>query len=139
VTEADERLLASAGRAAEAAALAARNPVQLDPLQQMMGLPGPVWLNASGERLPDGVCVFISGTARCQHKATHWAWIGCTVGEHLDKSGLCERHARDVLGYPALHCQRCWNAMRIISDARFIRIEEMDDDDAEAADRRLVG
>jgi hypothetical protein len=129
VTEADERLLARSGRAAEAAELAIVERRQLDYLQEMMGLPGPQWKNAEDSRLPDGGCVFMSGSRRCERTATHWGWIGCSVGEHLDKSGLCGEHSQAVLKLPPLNCERCWNAVRAISPARFVKIERIDDDD----------
>ena len=127
--DADEALLARSGRAAQAAELARPVRRKIDPLQEAMGLPNPVWLNAIENKTPDGRCVLYSGPNRCSATATHWAWIGCTVGEHLDKSGVCERHAEAMSKYPTLHCERCWNAVREISDARIIKIEAINDDD----------
>lgn len=136
----DEKLLASSGRRAKALELASPRKRAADPLQAMMGCPAPVWLNEQPNKHPDGICVLFSGTTRCSASASHWAWIGCTIGEHLDKSGVCGKHAEAMGRYPALHCERCWNATGEVSDAKIIRIERIDDDDdAKAADRRLVG
>jgi hypothetical protein len=125
--DADEALLARAGRAAEAAALARPQRARTDPLQEMMGLPGPVWENQPESKLADGQCVIFHGSRRCPHPATHWMWIGCTGGEHLDRSGVCEGHAmmcgRDTTTY---RCRRCWDAVRAISGAKVIKVEEID-------------
>jgi hypothetical protein len=130
---ADEALLRQSGRAAEAAALARPQKRALDPVQAMMGLPPPVWMNDTGNKAPDGRCVLYSGSSRCQATATHRAWIGCTTGEHLDRSDVCAPHAAQMPDLPTLHCKRCWDAMSIISDARIIKIEEIGDDDDDAA------
>jgi len=92
----------------------------------MMGLPAPVWENQSGSKVADGRCIVFSGASRCPATASHTAWIGCTVGEHLDKSDVCESHAR-MLGRDttAYSCRRCWDAAGIISKAKVIRIEEI--------------
>lgn len=138
--DADAQLLKTAGRRADAAALAQRSRTPLDPLQAAMGIPYPVWENATASKLPDGRCVLFSGQARCAATATHWAWIGCTIGEHLDKSGVCERHAEQMTGYPVLHCRRCWEATGEISDARVIKIERIEDGEKTAVpDQRSPG
>ena len=112
------------GRKADALRLAERHPRPLDPLQRIMGLPAPQWLNNDDGRRPDGLCVMMPGLLRCAKPATHQVWIGCTTGEHLDKSSMCEAHALDISQWKAvLHCQRCWDALAIVSDARIIRIE----------------
>ncbi len=122
----DEKLLATTGRRAQALALASPDRQALDPLQQLIGLPSPVWENQDSSRLTDGQCSVFTGASRCPAAAVSMAWIGCTVGEHLDKSSVCEKHAlmlgRDRSEY---HCRRCWDAMNIISKAKVIRIEEI--------------
>jgi hypothetical protein len=130
--DADTALLARSGRAAEAAALARPERPPADPIQELLGCPSPVWENAEGSKLADGICVLFSGANRCRAGATHRAWIGCTSGEHLDKSEVCERHSREMLKLPRLHCKRCWNALRVVSDATIIKIEAINDDDAQA-------
>lgn len=132
---ADEALLSRSARAAEAAELAAVRRGPVDPIQEMIGCPPPIWLNDLSEtgRSHDGICVVFGGAERCRAAITHWAWIGCTVGEHLDRSGVCELHSRRMVQLPTLHCKRCWNALRVVSDATIIKIEEINDDDAEAA------
>lgn len=124
----DAALLAQSGRRAEAARLARPRKRELDPVQELIGLPPPVWLNDAGSKQPDGRCVLYSGEYRCPHPATHWVWIGCTLGEHLDKSATCGKHAENIRNYPVLHCKRCWDALREISDALIIKIELMDDE-----------
>lgn len=139
--EADEALLAGSGRAAEARALARPQRAPLDPLQALMGPPAPVWENQDESRLADGRCSIFNGSRRCPHPVTDLAWIGCSVGEHLDKSGVCQAHA-EMLGKDTTtyYCRRCWDAVRAISAARVIKIERITDErDTEAADRRLVG
>lgn len=139
--DSDAALLAKSGRRAEAELLARPVRHAVDPLQEMMGCPPPVWLNDNGDKAPDGRCVVYSGPNRCTAGATHWAWIGCTLGEHLDKSAVCGPHGEAMAGYPTLHCKRCWDALRAVSDATIIKIERIgpDERDTEAADRRLVG
>lgn len=129
--DSDAALLEKSGRRAEAEALARPQRRQLDPLQEMMGLPPPIWLNTAEQKKPDGICVLYSGPNRCRAKATHWAWIGCTLGEHIDKSAVCKQHSEVMAGYPTLHCMRCWEALREVSDAKIIKIEEMEHDDSE--------
>lgn len=111
------------GRSADAARLAKRQPRQLDMIQRIMGLPAPQWLNNDDRKEPDGRCVMFSGAQRCGRAAEHLVWIGCTVGEHLDKSSMCAEHAGRMDASVILHCQRCWEALAIVSDARIIRIE----------------
>jgi hypothetical protein len=122
----DEALLATTSRRAQALELARPARQVQDPLQQLMGLPAPVWENQDSSKLTDGRCVIFSGSARCPRTAVSWAWIGCTAGEHLDKSDVCENHAlmlaKDTTTY---HCRRCWDAAGTISTARVIKIEEM--------------
>jgi len=108
-----------------------------------MGCPAPVWENQDDAKLTDGGCVIFSGPARCKGNASHKAWIGCTIGEHLDASDVCEAHAlmlgKDTTSY---HCRRCFDATGEISKARVIKIERIDDDDDEdpaAAPGRLAG
>lgn len=101
----------------------------------MLGCPAPVWENQERSRLTDGGCVIFNGSTRCGAAASHRAWIGCTIGEHLDHSSVCEGHAamlgRDRSEY---HCRRCWDATGQVSKARVIKVERInDDDDAEPA------
>jgi hypothetical protein len=128
--DADDRLLASSGRRAQALALARPQQAAPDPLQQLMGCPPPVWENQDRSKLTDGGCVIFSGTARCKGSAGHRAWIGCTIGEHLDHSDVCEAHAamlaKDATAY---NCRRCWDATGQVSKAKVIKIERLDDDD----------
>lgn len=113
------------GRAADAARLAQRERAPADPLQAMMGCPPPVWMNRDTQKRGDGRCVRYTGSgARCSARATHLVWIGCTTGEHLDKSAMCGPHAEALAHWKALHCLRCWDALGIISDARVIKIEQ---------------
>jgi hypothetical protein len=134
IRDSDAALLAKSGRAAEAAALAAVEKQELDPLQRIMGLPAPVWENVYDHKLTDGRCSVFSGSSRCPGIATHRAWIGCTVGEHLDKSDVCAAHEQ-MLGrdHASYHCRRCWDATGAISIARVIKTEAIDDDDGDTA------
>jgi hypothetical protein len=111
------------GRRGDAERLAERHPRKLDMMEKMFGLPAPQWLNRDDNKHPDGRCVMFSGAARCGREATHLVWIGCTVGEHLDKSSMCEEHAGRMDASVVLHCQRCWEALAIVSDARIIKVE----------------
>jgi hypothetical protein len=111
------------GRHEDALALARRVPNAIDPLQAIMGCPPPVWMNTGERKHEDGICVYYSGTRRCEKPATHWAWIGCTTGEHLDKSGTCEAHMLQVANLALLNCLRCWEALRILSKAHLIKTE----------------
>lgn len=123
---ADADLLSSHGRTADAARLARPARSTADPLQARMGCPPPIWMNSERNKRQDGGCVFFSGDRRCPATATHWAWIGCTIGEHLDKSGVCESHSQAMARLPVLHCQRCWDAIGQVSDAQIIEIEVID-------------
>jgi hypothetical protein len=138
--DSDAALLAKSGRMAEAAALARPVRRELDPLQKMMGLPSPVWENAATSKLTDDHCVIFNGDRRCPGLATHLAWIGCTVGEHLDKSSVCAAHA-GMLGrnQTVYRCRRCWDAVRAVSDARIIKIEAIDDGDTEPSSGQVPG
>lgn len=109
-------------RHADALALAKREPRQLDMFQRLVGCPPPVWLNRDERKLPDGKCVMIIGS-RCGRPAPFVVWIGCTTGEHLDHSHMCEAHMTQVASWKALHCQRCWDALGIVSDAKVIKVE----------------
>lgn len=126
--DSDAALLRKSGRRAEAELLARPVRRAVDPIQEMMGCPTPVWLNGSGDKLRDGRCAGFSGTTRCSATATHTVWIGCTVGEHLDKSEVCEGHAAAMPNLPTLHCKRCWDVLREVSDATIIKIERIDSD-----------
>lgn len=124
----DAVLLRSSGRKAEAAALAVRNKVRLDPLQEMMGLPAPVWENQPDSKVTDGQCVIFSGPVRCRGDASHRVWIGCTTGEHLDYSDVCGAHALHLEAWKGhYNCRRCWDALNVISKAQVIKIERIDD------------
>jgi hypothetical protein len=127
--DSDDALLASSGRRAQALDLVRPRRAQ-DPLQQLMGCPAPVWENQERSKLADGRCVIFSGTARCKAGASHTAWIGCTIGEHLDHSDVCEAHAamlgKDTTSY---HCRRCFDATGEVSKAKVIKVERIDDDD----------
>jgi len=131
--DSDAALLGKSGRAAEAAELARPQRAAVDQLQAAMGCPAPVWENQDSSKLTDGGCLIFNGSTRCGRTASAWAWIGCTIGEHLDKSGVCEAHAamlgRDRSEY---NCRRCWDATGQVSKARVIKIEDMDDDDDDA-------
>jgi hypothetical protein len=146
--DSDEKLLASSGRHAQALELARPARPVTDQLQRMMGLPAPVWENQERSKVTDGRCIVFSGAARCTGIASHSAWIGCTVGEHLDKSDVCEVHASQLLATmdtereSKYSCRRCWDAVGVISKARVIRIERIDHDDDEdpaSAPGRLAG
>lgn len=124
----DQQLMQRSGRKAEAMALAQRKRVQLDPLQEMMGLPAPVWENQPESKASDGRCVIFSGAQRCGTAATHRAWIGCTVGEHLDFSDVCEAHGQMLDGSSTVYyCRRCWDAVHEISKAQVIKVERIED------------
>lgn len=117
-------------RDAVARALARRERAPGDFLQQMMGCPPPVWMNRETDKRPDGQCTWFAGVSRCADKAAYWTWIGCTVGEHLDKSGMCEVHALQAERWTAvLHCLRCYDALGIISDARVVKTEKLEEAD----------
>jgi hypothetical protein len=131
--DADAALLEKSGRAAMAAELARPRRRQVDTLQEMMGPPAPVWLNTDGSKKPDGICVVYAGPNRCRATARMWVWIGCTVGEHLDRSATCRKHAEDIeRGGHTYSCKRCWDAVREVSMAKVIKIEDIDDDDNDA-------
>ena len=141
--DSDAALLANSGRRAQALELARPAKKAADPLQQLMGCPAPVWENQERSKLTDGGCVIFSGSTRCKSAASHKVWIGCTIGEHLDHSSVCESHAamlgRDTTSY---HCRRCFDATGQVSKARVIRIERLDNDDDDspaAAPGRLAG
>lgn len=125
----DSQLLTSTGRRAEAEQLAARTPMQLDPIQALMGPPAPVWENQETSKQRDGRCVVYHGATRCSSGVHSRVWIGCTTGEHLDYSELCEPHAAQLeTGGTSFSCRRCWDALNIISRATVIRIERIDDE-----------
>jgi hypothetical protein len=125
----DDALLALPGRKAQALELARPRRVS-DPLQELMGCPAPVWENQDSSKLTDGGCTMFSGPDRCKVTATHKAWIGCTIGEHLDASDVCPAHAAHLDRWKgAYHCRRCWDATGQVSKAKVIRIERLDDDD----------
>jgi hypothetical protein len=108
--------------------LAKRDRAPADMLQMIVGCPPPVWMNRETDKRPDGQCTWFDGTLRCPQRATHLAWIGCTVGEHLDKSGVCATHVMHMARWKAeLHCLRCYDALGIISDARVIKTEKMEE------------
>ena len=133
--DSDAALLANSGRRAQAEELTSVRRAPLDPLQELMGCPAPVWENQDSSKLEDGGCVIFSGSSRCPDKAAYAVWIGCQVGEHLDKSGVCAGHALYIRAREetVYHCRRCWDATGSISKARVIKIERINDDDAEAA------
>lgn len=132
--DADAALLATSGRRAQATELARVRRGPVDPIQAAMGCPPPIWLNQPGAKEPDGRCVLFSGPNRCPHPATHRVWIGCTVGEHLDKSDVCARHAHDVPNtLPQLNCGRCWDALGQVVKAQVIKVEAINDDDDDQA------
>lgn len=114
------------GRRADAQALARRVKAPADPLQNLFGCPPPVWMNRDDQKRPDGRCARYQGVTRCTAPAVQRTWIGCTAGEHLDRSDLCETHAILVGNLKVLHCQRCWDALGIISDARVIKTEPIE-------------
>lgn len=128
--DSDAALLEKSGRARESAGLTTISKKTTDPLQAMMGCPAPVWENQDSSKLSDGGCVIFNGARRCGKAATHAAWIGCTVGEHLDRSDVCEAHAamlgRDTTSYS---CRRCWDAVGEVSKAKVIKVEAINDDD----------
>jgi hypothetical protein len=124
-------LLKRSARSAEAAALARVEREPVSGMQAAIGPPPPVWLNNVGDpKINDGRCVVYAGHNRCQASSSSWVWIGCTVGEHLDRSAACTRHAEDIARRGDTYtCKRCWDALGRAVTARVIKIEEINDDD----------
>lgn len=126
--DSDAALLAKSGRRAEAERLARPQKAVLDPIQRAMGLPSPVWENQDSSKLTDGQCSVFGGSGRCPAAAAYHVWIGCAVGEHLDCSDVCEPHGTQMAGSDGVYyCRRCWDALCVISQARVIKVERMDD------------
>jgi hypothetical protein len=111
------------GTKRDAQRLAARPVPPADPLQRLIGCPPPVWLNQDERKEQDGGCVVFSGDRRCERPAAVNVWIGCTTGEHVDKSGMCAEHAERTARM-TLHCGRCWDKTCQVSDAKVIRTEK---------------